>query len=236
MFSVCIPTIDRYNEFLSKSIPKYMANALISEIIICDENGNDASKIREAFPKESKLKVVVNEVRLGPMMNKMKVGKLATNNWVVILDSDNFADYDYFETCKNYIEKNSFNIDSIVLSPSFASPNFDYNRFSTSYITKKTINKDHITLMNTHNYVINKHLIHNINLDDHMLEVGKMSPYDTIYFNVMLFEQFPDLQFHVIPNMKYDHVIHNGSIFIQTSHLFSQFYNYIINRFNNLSK
>ena len=42
MFSLCIATMDRYDTFLSKNLPKYLANDLISEIIITDENGNDA--------------------------------------------------------------------------------------------------------------------------------------------------------------------------------------------------
>ena len=40
MFSLCIPTMDRFDKFLSRYLPKYLANEYINEIIITDENGN----------------------------------------------------------------------------------------------------------------------------------------------------------------------------------------------------
>ena len=45
MFSLCIPTINRYDDFLSKYLPLYLDNEHIDEIIISDENGEDAKKI-----------------------------------------------------------------------------------------------------------------------------------------------------------------------------------------------
>ena len=44
MFSLCIPTMDRF-DFLKSYLPKYINNNLVREIIICDENGNDYKKI-----------------------------------------------------------------------------------------------------------------------------------------------------------------------------------------------
>ena len=39
MFTLCIPTLNRFDDFLSKYLPKYLENKLINEIIITDENG-----------------------------------------------------------------------------------------------------------------------------------------------------------------------------------------------------
>ena len=55
MFTLCIPTIDRFDNFLSKYLPHYLNNPLIKEIIITDENGNDAKKIQNAFPNNDKI-------------------------------------------------------------------------------------------------------------------------------------------------------------------------------------
>ena len=41
MFSLCIPTMDRFDTFLSKFLVKYLNNEYINEIIITDENGNE---------------------------------------------------------------------------------------------------------------------------------------------------------------------------------------------------
>ena len=50
-FSLCIPTMDRYDKFLSINLPKYINNLFIDEIIISDENGNDIKKIKQNIKK-----------------------------------------------------------------------------------------------------------------------------------------------------------------------------------------
>ena len=45
MFSLCIPTMNRYDTFLKGFLKKYVTFDLIDEIIICDENGDDYNKI-----------------------------------------------------------------------------------------------------------------------------------------------------------------------------------------------
>ena len=47
MFSLCIPTLNRFDEYLKINLPKYLDNKLIDEIIISDENGNDINKIKK---------------------------------------------------------------------------------------------------------------------------------------------------------------------------------------------
>jgi ABC-type antimicrobial peptide transport system permease subunit len=47
--------MDRYDDFLSKNLPNYLENELISEITITDENGNDIEKIKSSFPNHDKL-------------------------------------------------------------------------------------------------------------------------------------------------------------------------------------
>jgi hypothetical protein len=105
MFTLCIPTIDRFDQFLHRYLEKYLDNEYISEIIITDENGNDIDKIRNVYGENSKLKLYKNETRLGPFLNKIKACSLANNEWIVLMDSDNFAYKDYFQMTKKYIEE-----------------------------------------------------------------------------------------------------------------------------------
>ena len=173
MFSLCIATMDRYDTFLKKNLPKYLTNDLISEIIITDENGNDVKKILEAFPNNDKLALHVNDTRLGPFKNKHKACSLAKNEWIVLMDSDNFADVDYFITGKNYIDNNELSKNTI-LAPSFAKPNFDYRQmagliykkgnFKANKVVERSKRVTCDTLMNTGNYIINKYLIDVSNL------------------------------------------------------------------------
>ena len=89
--------------------------------------------------------------------------------------------------------------------------------------------------MNTGNYIINKYLITNLNLSNEINNIPYCSACDVIYFNTMLFEQL-DLNMHIVPNMEYLHVVHDDSIYIKTVNLFTQFNNYIHNRYNELCK
>uniref|UniRef100_A0A6C0DJ31 Glycosyltransferase 2-like domain-containing protein n=1 Tax=viral metagenome TaxID=1070528 RepID=A0A6C0DJ31_9ZZZZ len=237
MFSLCIPTIDRFENFLSRYLPKYLANEYIDEIIITDENGNDIEKIKTCFPEDNKLILVKNESRLGPFLNKIKACSLAKNEWIVLMDSDNFAYKDYFIKAKNYIEKNINNEKNIILAPSFARPNFNYYHLSGSILKKgcfnDTIKSQSLILMNTGNYVINKYLIDNLELSNETENIPKSSACDVIYFNTLLFEQL-DLNMHIVEGLEYDHIVHDGSVYLQTCSIYSDFNNLVYSRYNNL--
>ena len=247
MFTLCIPTMDRFDGFLSRYLVQYLSNELIDEIVISDENGNDVNKIKSVYPDNNKLKLFTNERRLGPLLNKMKACSHAKNEWIVLMDSDNFAANDYFVKAKNYINTNIGSQKNIILAPSKARPNFDYSHLSgfiykrgefskNKNLEKNLMKGNHTcseTLMNTGNYVINKYLLDNISFKNEGDNCSKSSACDVIYFNTLLFEQL-DLNLHVVPQMEYDHVVHNGSIYIQTASHFSNFNNSVYTRYNKL--
>lgn len=238
LISLCIPTMDRYDSFLVNYIPKYLANPYINEIIICDENGNDKYKIDNKF-NNLKLKTFKNNNILGPFLNKINCVLKATNEWICLMDSDNFADIDYFETIIDYFKNNSID-KTTILAPSFAKPQFDYRLLEGLCITKDIFkNKDFqdtiknsniITCMNTGNYFFNKYIIQNLNLEK---ETINKSPYDVIYMNILFFEQF-NIKFIILSQLYYSHVVHNGSTTILTGDKYKDFLKYIIDRFTNL--
>ena len=249
MFSLCIPTMDRYDNFISKNLIHYLDNELINEIIITDENGNDINKINLNFKNHNNFKkifTVKNEKQLGPFLNKYKACMIAKNEWISLIDSDNFADKNYFEIAKNYIESKIGDKKNIILAPSKALPNFDYSHLNGliykkgnfkqnnefEKINKKSHNTNSIVLMNTGNYIMNKELINQLDLKQEINNINK-SPCDVIYFNTLLFEQM-DLNLHVVPNLEYSHVVHDGSIYIQTHNNYIEFNNLVHKRFENL--
>ena len=246
-FTLCIPTMERYDNFLSKNLQLYVDNPLINEIIITDENGNDIDKINNSNIDKTKLKLYKNNNRLGPFMNKLTACKYSSNEWIALIDSDNFADENYFKISSDYIKTLS-NTNYNIISPSFAKPNFDYRHLNGKIINKQNlsdiVNYDHFNkgnktsleiLMNTGNYILNKNLINDINLSNEMDYIKYSSACDVIYFNTILFEQF-NLNFHVVPNLDYDHVVHNGSIYTKTCNKFKNFNDAVYNRFRNLYK
>lgn len=247
MFSLCIPTMDRFDNFLSKYLVKYLENEYINEIVITDENGNDIEKIKKAFPDNNKLVLIKNQMRLGPFLNKISACSSVKNEWIVLMDSDNFADKNYFITAKKCIDEVIGQQKNIILAPSKALPNFDYSHLSGLIYKKgnfklnkqfeathkKPHNSPSTTLMNTGNYVINRNLIYNLNLSLEKDNIKKSSACDVIYFNTLLFEQL-DLNMYVVPNLQYQHVVHNGSIYMQTESIFRDFNNSVYNRYNSL--
>jgi len=225
MFSLCIPTMDRIN-FLKTYLPKYINNKHVNEIIICDENGNDCREISRIF-QSPKLKLHINEKKLGPFLNKIKCCRLASSEWIALIDSDNFADEKYFESAINFIQLNNCN-DKTILAPSFAKPNFDFrvfagmtykkglfdqNREKEKKILGKTTWSE--TVMNTGNYIIHRNLTNNLNIQDNINIINSSSACDVILMNTMFFQQF-DAEMHIVKDMEYEHVVHNGSIYINT--------------------
>jgi len=246
MFSLCIPTMNRFDQFLSINLPKYIENQLIGEIIISDENGEDIKKIKEAFPNCNKLKLFVNEKRLGPFLNKMNACQKAKNEWLVLMDSDNFADTDYFEIVNNYVLNKNLS-KTTILAPCWAKPRFNYSHLSGEIFKKgnfekiknkeKNLSKEYVnsrTLMNTGNYVLNKYIIDNLDLTNEINNLQFSHSCDVIYMNTLFFEQYDTMELHVLENLHYSHVVHNGSVYVQYHSKFRNFNNFIYNRYNKL--
>lgn len=243
MFSLCIPTIDRYDTFLRENLEKYLQNPYIDEIIITDENGNDYNKLLANF-KDNRIKLYKNDTILGSFLNKLKACKLAKNEWIALIDSDNFADIDYFKIASDYINSNILTKETII-APSYAKPNFNYTHLEGKIITKENMDsikkydkyeaKRNIleTFMNTGNYILNKYLVNNINLDKEINNIQFSSACDVIYINTLFFEQF-NLEIHIPHDLHYTHVVHNGSIYTNTYRKYSNFNEKVYNRFRRL--
>jgi len=225
--SLCIPTMDRFDTFLKeylKSYITYLETGVISEIIICDENGNDYEEIMKVYgdyiEKNSNFKVYKNDTILGVFKNKLKVASLSSFNYIALIDSDNFCDEIYFLKAKDYIfvNENSFS-KSVILAPSFAKPNYTYKQFEGSIVTKQNIGHffhdvTYQIILNTGNFIVSKNIIENIKYDESILYY--ITACDVLFFNLLAFQQIDDFQIHVVKDLEYTHVIHSGSICANT--------------------
>lgn len=233
--SLCIPTINRFDTFLSRYIPQYIEylnKNLIDEIVICDENGNDYQKINEKYKNiisdsNGKIRIYKNDKVLGVFMNKNKVCSLAKCNYIALIDSDNFPDEIYFQEAKKFILNNKLS-SHVIIAPSFAKPNFSYKKYCGTKITKSCIKNiiHDITfqiLLNTGNFIISNDIIKDIKFDENI--VHKSASYDVVHFNLLLFQQFNDIELYVIEKMEYQHVIHDDSEYLKTHHIGEPFYN-----------
>ena len=78
--------MNRYDSFLKNNLTKYLQMDLVDEIVICDENGEDVKKIQRDFPNNDKLRLFVNERKLGAFFNKLRACKQAKNEWIALID------------------------------------------------------------------------------------------------------------------------------------------------------
>ena len=224
--SLCITTMDRW-EFLKVSLPKYLDNPYIDEIIICDENGNDKSIIDSIYADNKKIRTFKNDCVLGAFFNKRRVVSLANNEFVCLMDSDNFAPISYFETWEKYLNGAQPDINT-VYSPSKTTKQANHPGFDLSELNNLIINKNNMkycwknyrsTLVacNIGNYIISKTLMIKAEPYDLAMAINSKS-LDVLYQNYLLFT-LGDCNLVIIPNMEYDHIVHDGSYYSKTSHM-----------------
>jgi len=99
VLTIAIPTMKRW-EFLKDTLPVFLARDEVAEVIVCDETGEDAAAIKVSeYNGNPKLRVVVNDRKLGIYENKRKVFGLAHKAipWVALLDSDNYFNDEWFD-------------------------------------------------------------------------------------------------------------------------------------------
>ena len=201
--SLCIPTKDRFDNFLESNLDKYiifLEEGLINEIVISDENGNDYNKILNKYNNyilNNKIILNKNDNVLGVFLNKLNVCKNASFDIIALIDSDNFVDRNYFNIVRNYIINNNLK-ENFILSPSFAKPNFSFFDFENKIITKKNLKENFMinsVLFNLGNYVITKNLI-NVKYNNDIM--NNISAADVLYFNLLVFMLFYLLLLHVL--------------------------------------
>jgi glycosyltransferase involved in cell wall biosynthesis len=213
---------------MKDSLPKYIENPHIDEIVICDENGFDALQIKLHYSTCEKVKVYINDAPLGAGKNKMNAVSKAKNAWVALLDSDNFADTDYFTTWLSYVATHG--IDPMTIyAPSVCHikeghANFDYSKQNNKVINRANFQKSYRDglpemILNTGNFIVYR---------DHYLRacptypavlplLNRNSPIEAFLKAGALIEY--GMNYRVIPDMKWYHGINKESVYSQHDHL-----------------
>ncbi len=210
--------------YLKDSLPKYIENPHIDEIVIADENGFDALQIKLHYGTCEKVKVHINSAPLGAGKNKMNAVSKAKNNWVALLDSDNFADTDYFTTWHNYIATHGLDPQT-VYAPSVCHTkdghaNFDYSKHNDKALNKANFQQNYRDglwemILNTGNFIVHREnylkaapthpavqpLLERNSPIEAYLKAGALIEHNMIY--------------RVIPDMKWYHGINKQSVYSQ---------------------
>lgn len=204
MISICITTYNR-DSMTVDSFSQVHDDPRISEVVIVDDHSNVEifNLLAQKLEPYSKARLFRNAVNLDCYRNKREAVSKASNEWVILLDSDNVIDKSYLDHLPKFPEKN------FVYQPEYAKPHFNFKNFSGMTITKHNVGHNMAdssfqTMLNAMNYFVNR---------DEYLHVWDES-IDPVTSD-SLYQNYNWLKFgnciYVCPELQYGHTIHNGS-------------------------
>lgn len=228
--SLCITTYERY-EYLIESFAQVIHDPRISEVVIVDDCSDPLlfAKIKLFCDPYSKIKLSRNSVNIDCYRNKRKAISLSSNDWCIILDSDNTITKEYLDK----IFEIEFWEPDTIYQPTFARPVFDFTEFNELLLSKANVH-EHMgkkffeTSLNAMNYFVH---------GDEYLRVwdGNVNPHtsDSIYQNYNWLKGGNRIKY--VPGLEYDHRIHEGSHYQKNNHLGGNFYEIIVNRLKSMA-
>jgi glycosyltransferase involved in cell wall biosynthesis len=207
MISLCIPTWNR-TDMLYEAFRQVINDDRISEIVIVDDASNDEVYHTIAWQTKSinKVKLYRNEKNLDCYRNKREAVSKASNEWVILFDSDNILTKQYVDRiCDSKVawSKNQ------IFQPQAALPHFKFNSFKGTVINRHNVSTFMVdmsfqTMLNAMNYFVNR---------DEYLKVwdGSVDPVtsDSIYFNYCWLKAGNSI--YVVPGLEYEHRVHEES-------------------------
>lgn len=199
MLSVCVTNFNR-EQLIYECLEQILDDPRVSEVVISDDCSEYGlyTRVVDHYKVYPKVKIYRNEKNLDCYLNKHKAVSLATNEWVLLIDSDNVFS-------KEFIDK-LFEIElhkTIIYQPDFAKPHFDFTEFSGILAHKSCISNlmpqhQFQTLLNANNNFFNR---------EEWLKVfdSTVDPVtsDSIYQNYRWLEAGNSI--YVVPGLSYEH-------------------------------
>lgn len=210
MITLALTHYNRF-DFLLEAIKEVKDHSVISEIVISDDASTDGSyaRLMSHFKGFDKVKLFKNGRNLDCYANKAKAVSLATNEWVILFDSDNVMPLSYLNSLLKIQKWDR----RCAYLPTFAQPHFDYRAFAGLVVSRKDVarhlkRKNFTTALNTANYFFHR---------DEYLRVWDVTtnPHtaDSIYMNYLWLAAGNSLAF--VDGLTYFHRVHLGSHYKQ---------------------
>lgn len=222
VLSICITTYNRYKETV-EAFKQVVDHPRISEIVIVDDASDMDiyTKLREAVLSYSKVRLIRNLFNRDCYENKKTAVSYSANKRCLIWDSDNVLTMDFVDKL--------FLIpvweDDTIYQPSWAMPLFNFRQYEGVTLTKQNIGEYldkpmMSTLLNAMNHMVNR---------DKYLEVWQsgINPHtaDSILQNYNHLKSGGKI--YVVPELFYEHVVHNDSHYKNNVHLTGNLYHEI---------
>jgi glycosyltransferase involved in cell wall biosynthesis len=194
---------------LYESVQQVLDDERVSEIVIVDDHSelNSYIDIGHQFKHYPKVKLFRNDFNIDCYRNKREAISKATNEWVIILDSDNIITKTYIDRIEN-LWIAGLNAKT-VYQPSHAKPHFSFITYEGLLINKFNVSRHMVdstfqTMLNAMNYFVNR---------DEYLKVwdGSVDPVtsDSIFQNYNWLKAGNNI--YIVPGLEYEHRVHNGS-------------------------
>lgn len=162
--SIAIPHYNNANFMIETLNSSIINDERINEIIICDDNSKDIQHLEKLIANLNceKIKMFKNEKNLGCYHNKLNTVSKCTNEWTILLDSDNIINTNYIDTLFNIEKWNNNTIYAPMWACTFPGnpgTNLNYSKFQNVTFDKNNYinNINDITfkcLINTCNYFL----------------------------------------------------------------------------------
>jgi len=216
MITLAIPTYNR-SDMVIESFLDILNEEKITEIIILDDFSNEtifndlSKKISNLNSK--KIKLFRNETNKGAFYNKLDAVKASTNQWVIVLDSDNKLTHEYLASIPTILENKTFYLPCRGICES---KNLDYRKYANLLIEKPLYKKMATSddsnlncLFNTGNYLINKETyLMSVNNENEIFNPFALDPFYQIYLG---FKNIKNFKLWVVDGMEYFHRLHKSS-------------------------
>lgn len=211
--SVAIPHYQRGKK-IHLALKNILKDTRVNEIVILDD-GSSIEEFKELVKNLSrfseKIKLYRREKNLGPFRTKIQAVSLCSNEWLILLDSDNSIFKKYIDTI---FQLPTWHKETIYC-PDFAYPNFDFRALGGEVIDfEASSNFDFerfAPFMNDGNYFLHKESFCNTLLPYKDFKALA----DVIFANYIWLSHGNKLE--VLHNAPYFHRVHPGSIWLNTA-------------------
>ena len=211
MISLAITSFNR-SDLVIESFIQVVDNDFIGEIVIVDDYSDNAIYIKLYNLindlNSDKIKIHRNEANLGPFKNKYEAVKKCSNDWVILLDSDNIIDNSYIEIVEGLAKEDDIMYIPEILYKKKNKKNISwhYVAFSNLIIDKSNI-KDYVDVsyfgafLNTGNHFFNRNRY--MQVIENACNDLSLSINDAIYFSYLWL--LSGNRMKVVPDLYYIH-------------------------------
>lgn len=232
MISLCLTHYNRPS-MLWESFRQLIDDDRVSEIVIVDDHSSDELYNTVVWQTKAigKIKLFRNEQNVGCYHNKKIAVSCATNDFVIIGDSDNVFDKAYVDALFESRRINGSWLKEILLQPEYGMPHFDWTMWRGHMFDRKDVASEIDSLVaqmfNAMNYFVHREEYLRVweDREEPWTADSLLQNYNWIKNGNSIF---------VCPDLRYTHRVHSGSHYVEHNKKTGNLYEELIEKFKQL--